>query len=315
MVPEVLAIVGATATGKSALALSLAEKLGGEIVNADAMQLYQGMDIGTGKPSRSEQQRVRHHQIDVLRITEEASVAVYQRKAREAIAEIKARGSLPILVGGSGLYVKAVLEPLEFPGTDKQVRQALEEELAQVGSTQLHARLAEVDPDAASAIDPQNARRIVRALEVVQLTGNPFGASLRNQRGIYQDLRIGLRVNREELDQRISARVVDMMKRGWLAEVSDLRSEGLADTRTAARALGYQQLLQVLAGQCDLATGVSDTVSATKKFARRQESWFNRDSEIKWLDASSSSGNLSVSWAEGGVNRNLVYQVEALLAG
>jgi tRNA dimethylallyltransferase len=271
--------------GKSALGLGLAAALNGEIVNADAMALYRGMDIGTGKPTKAQRAEVTHHLLDELHITDEASVAVYQRKARNAIADIRVRGRLPILVGGSGLYVKAVLEPLEFPGTDREIRQTLEDDLAEVGSVKMHERLAEVDPLAASAIDPQNGRRIVRALEVVQLTGSSFNAHLGMHQSVYADVRVGLRAERTNLDDRISRRVVEMMKAGWLDEVSRLRAEGLADTRTAGRALGYQQLLKHLAGEYDLSQAVADTVTATKRFARRQESWFGRDSQIIWLDA------------------------------
>lgn len=272
--------------GKSALALALARALDGEIVSADAMQLYRGMNIGTGKASKAEQELVPHHLIDVLDLTDEASVAAYQKLAREVIKQIRARQRLPILVGGSGLYVRAVLEPLEFPGTDQNLRRSLEDELTQVGSAGLHARLAEVDPAAALAIEPTNGRRIVRALEVVQLTGRPFTAILPPHEGVYADLRIGLRADRADLDTRIEARIVKMMKLGWLAEVSNLRAQGLADTRTAARALGYQQLLAHLAGDVELGAAVEETVTATKRFARRQESWFGRDKQIQWLDAS-----------------------------
>lgn len=281
-----LVIVGPTAVGKSALALELAQQLDGEIVSADAMQLYRGMDIGTGKATTEQRRQVPHHLIDVLELTDEASVAAYQRQARAAIDEVRSRGRLPILVGGSGLYVRAVLEPLEFPGTDPSVRRDLEAQLAQVGAARLHARLAEVDPAAALAIEPTNGRRIVRALEVVQLTGRPFTAILPPHAGVYQDVRVGLRTNRLDLDQRIELRVVEMMRQGWLNEVSSLRAQGLADTRTASRALGYSQLLAHLAGDLDLATAVEETVTATKRFARRQESWFGRDKQIHWLDAS-----------------------------
>ncbi len=282
---RVLAIVGPTAVGKSALGLELARELGGEIVSADAMQLYRGMDIGTGKATKSQQETVPHHLIDVLDLTDEASVAAYQRQARAAIDEILSRNRLPILVGGSGLYVRAVLEPLEFPGTDQNLRRALEAQLAEVGAAGLHARLAEVDPAAALAIEPTNGRRIVRALEVVELTGRPFTAVLPAHAGVYQDVRIGLHTERADLDSRIEARVVEMMKLGWLDEVSNLRARGLADTRTAARALGYQQLLGHLAGDVELGAAVEDTVTATKRFARRQESWFGRDKTVNWLDA------------------------------
>lgn len=271
--------------GKTALGVALALELDGEVVNADAMALYRGMDIGTGKPTPRQQSMVAHHLLDELKITDEASVAVYQRRAREVIAEIRSRGRVPILVGGSGLYVKAVLEPLEFPGTDRELRQALEDDLAQVGSAKMHERLSEVDPLAASVIDPQNGRRIVRALEVVQLTGNPFNARLSSEKSVYVDVRVGLRTSRADLDDRVATRVVEMMKAGFLDEVSRLRAEGLADTRTAAQALGYQQLFRHLAGDYDLPTAVAETVSATKKFARRQESWFGRDRQIVWLDA------------------------------
>lgn len=273
-----LCIVGPTATGKSDLAVAVAEAVGGEVVNADASQLYRGMDIGTAKVPVPRRRGVPHHLFDLLDVTDDASVAAYQRVARSAVAGIAARGRLPILVGGSGLYVSAVLDPLVFPGTDPVVRARLEADLAADGPGVLHTRLARLDPAAAAVILPGNGRRIVRALEVVELTGHPFAASLppveRRQPGVS--------VLRTEdtpaaLDDRITARVGDMFNRGLVAEVRDLVDRGLRTGRTASRALGYAQVLQLLDGVLDEAGARADTVRATRRFARRQRSWFARD--------------------------------------
>lgn len=273
-----LCIVGPTATGKSDLAVTVAEAVGGEIVNADASQLYQGMDIGTAKLPAPRRRGVPHHLLDVLEITEDASVAAYQRSARSAVADIAARGRLPILVGGSGLYVSAVLDPLVFPGTDPVIRSRLEADLEADGPGVLHARLSRVDPAAAAVILPGNGRRIVRALEVVELTGGPFAASLpaADRRGP------GVSVLRTEdapatLDDRITARVEEMFARGLVREVRGLVDRGLRAGRTASRALGYAQVLQLLDGTLDEARARADTVRATRRFARRQRSWFARE--------------------------------------
>jgi len=284
-VQPVIAVVGPTASGKSDLAVGLALALGGDVVNADAMQLYRGMDIGTAKLSPVERRGIPHHQLDVLDVRQEASVAVYQSHAREAISQIQARGRWAILAGGSGLYVRAVLDDLELPPTDPAVRARLEAELAEAGPAVLHDRLSGLDPAAAAAILPGNGRRIVRALEVIELTGRPFTATL--PIGVYHRpaLQIGLRVDRSVLDRRIDERVDRMWRHGLVAEVRELEERhGLREGRTASRALGYAQVLRALDGECDEDAARADTVQATRRFARRQSSWFGRDRRITWLD-------------------------------
>lgn len=281
----VVAVVGPTATGKTDLSLELAEALGGEVVNADSMQLYEGMDIGTAKLRADERRGVPHHVFDIWQVTEPASVAEYQSCARAAIADIAARGRVPLLVGGSGLYVRAVLDVFEFPGTDPQLRAALEDELDRVGPGPLHARLAERDPEAASRILPTNGRRIVRALEVIELTGGPFTAELPGAREYHPALQLGVDRDPAELDARVARRVELMWEQGLIAEVERLIVQGLREGRTASRALGYQQVLAYLDGQCDEAAAAADTVRATRRFVRRQRSWFRRDDRIAWLDA------------------------------
>jgi len=280
----VVAIVGPTAAGKSALSLALAHELGGEVVNADSMQLYRGMDIGTAKLAPAERDGVPHHVLDIWDVTEPASVAEYQRLARTAIDDILARGRVPLLVGGSGLYVRAVLERFEFPGTDDAVRAALEAELADVGAAALHARLAAADPAAAQSILPSNGRRIVRALEVIELTGGGFAATLPDPAPYYPSVLLGVDRDTAALDERIAQRVAQMWALGLVAEVRVLESRGLRAGRTASRALGYQQVLRYLAGECDEERAAAETVQATRRFVRRQRSWFGRDPRIQWLD-------------------------------
>ncbi len=282
---HVIAVVGATATGKSGLAIKLARALGGEIVNADSMQLYQGMDIGTAKEPPSAWQGVPHHLLDVWPVTQPANVADYQKLARTAIEEITARGRIPVLVGGSGLYVRAALDDLDFPRTDSGIRARLEDELAVLGVASLHARLATLDPAAARSILPGNGRRIVRALEVIELSGRPFTATMPSYEQIRPAIQIGLTLPRPELDLRIAARVDRMWQAGLEAEVASLIDQGLREGRTASRALGYSQLLRCLDGECTLEEARLETIQATKRFARRQESWFRRDPRIRWLDA------------------------------
>jgi len=281
--PEVLAVVGPTASGKSDLAVELALALNGEAVNADSMQLYRGMDIGTAKLTLEERRGVPHHLLDVWDVTETASVAEYQRLSDRAIAEIRGRGRVPILVGGSGLYVRAALDELEFPGTDPAVRARLEEELAAVGPGALHRRLRERDPRAAAAILPSNGRRIVRALEVIEITGRPFTAMLPEHRYRRRAVQIGLRVPRPELDERIALRVERMWAAGLVEEVRRLERRGLREGRTAGRALGYAQVLRYLAGEWTEEQAKQETIRATRRFARRQESWFRRDPRVHWL--------------------------------
>jgi tRNA dimethylallyltransferase len=282
---QVLAVVGATATGKSALGVALARALGGEVINADSMQLYRGMDIGTAKITDDERQGVRHHLLDVADVTEPAAVAEYQRDARAVIDELTAIGRVPILVGGSGLYVRAALDDLEFPGTDPAVRARLEAEAAEAEPGALHARLAGVDPVAAGRILPGNTRRIVRALEVIELTGGPFVAELPEPRYVRPAVQVGLRADWAELDRRIETRVDLMWAAGLVAEVAALAGRGLREGRTACRALGYAQVLAFLDGAISEDEAREQTAVATRRFARRQYKWFARDPRVTWLDA------------------------------
>lgn len=281
----VVAVVGPTATGKSALGLALARELGGEVVNADSMQLYRGMDIGTAKLPPGQRQGVPHHLLDVWEVTRTASVAEYQRLARAAVDDILARGRVPLLVGGSGLYVRAVLDELTFPGTDPQLRAELEAELARTGPEPLYARLRAADPAAAAAILPGNGRRIVRALEVIALTGAPFPARLPGPRPAYRSVQLALDRDRAALDAQIADRVAGMWSAGLVDEVRGLVACGLRDGRTARAALGYQQVLAHLAGELTEAGAYAETVRATRRFVRRQRSWFRRDPRPVWLDA------------------------------
>jgi tRNA dimethylallyltransferase len=282
---HVIAVVGATATGKSRLATELARAVGGEVVNADSMQLYRGMDIGTAKEPEAARRGVPHHLLDIWPVTQTANVADYAKLARAAIDEIIARGQVPVLVGGSGLYVRAALDDLDFPGTDPAVRARLEEELARAGAAALHTRLAALDPAAASAILPGNGRRMVRALEVIELSGRPFTATMPAYQENRPAVQLGLALPRPELDQRIAARVDRMWQAGLDAEVRSLAAQGLRDGKTASRALGYQQLLRYLDGEWTLDEARLETIKATRRFARRQESWFRRDPRVRWLDA------------------------------
>ncbi|MFD7877262.1 tRNA (adenosine(37)-N6)-dimethylallyltransferase MiaA [Streptomyces sp. NPDC059766] len=283
LAPRVIAVVGPTAAGKSDLGVFLAQQLGGEVVNADSMQLYQGMDIGTAKLTQQERGGVPHHLLDVWDVTVTASVAEYQRLARERIDALLAEGRWPVLVGGSGLYVRGAVDNLEFPGTDPVVRARLEEELTLRGSGALHARLAAADPEAAQAILPGNGRRIVRALEVIEITGQPFTANLPGHDSVYDTVQIGVDVARPELDERIARRADRMWEAGLVDEVRALEARGLREGRTASRALGYQQVLAALAGECTHDEARAETVRATKRFARRQDSWFRRDPRVHWL--------------------------------
>lgn len=281
-----VAVVGPTATGKSDLGVQLALRLGGDVVNADAMQLYRGMDVGTAKLGEHERRGVPHHLLDVLDVTETASVADYQRRCRGVVEELLAARRTPVLVGGSGLYVQAVLDDLRFPGTDPALRARLEFELAEHGPSVLHERLARLDPSAAAAILPSNGRRTVRALEVIELTGQPFSATLpRPGPPRYDTVLIGLDRDPAELDARVDTRVEGMFAAGFVEEVRSLDAAGLREGRTASRALGYQQVLAALAGSCDLAGAAEQTARATRRFVRRQRSWFRRDKRISWCDA------------------------------
>jgi len=284
-VTTLLAVVGPTASGKSALAVQVAHALDvpAEVVGTDSMQVYRGMDIGTATPTAREQGGVPHHMIDVWEPEHAITVAEFQAQARACIDGVLARGAVPIVVGGSGLYVSAVLDDLRFPGTDPVIRARIEAELGEVGPAAMHARLTAVDPEAAAQILPTNGRRIVRALEVIELTGEPFVASLPEPQGVYPTVRVGLEVPREDLDGRIARRVDEMFANGFVDEVRALAARGLSETPTAARALGYQQVLDFLEGRCSEDEARQATVDATRKFARRQQRWFRRDGRIVWL--------------------------------
>ena len=282
MAPPVIAVVGPTGSGKSDLAVSLALELDGEVVNADSMQFYRGMDIGTAKITEAERRGVPHHLLDTLDVTEEASVSDFQQQARALIADIHARGKRAILAGGSGLYVRAALDVLEFPGTDPAIRRRLEDDLESAGPAPLRARLKAVDPVSASRLG--DARRIIRALEVHELTGRPFSSFMPTRNYFQPAVQIGLAVDREQLRERLARRVHTMVERGLLDEVRDLDAAGLRLGRTAPRALGYAQFLKVLDGEADVGQAAEETIVATRQFARRQLTWFRADPRIHWLD-------------------------------
>ena len=276
--------MGATAAGKSGLALDLAERLGGEIVNTDSMQLYRGMDIGTAKLSPAERRGVPHHLLDVLEVTEPATVAEFQGWARAVIDDCRGRGVVPVLVGGSALYTRAVVDRFEFPGTDPVVRARLEGELAEIGPGRLHDRLAQVDPAAAAQVLPSNGRRVVRALEVVEITGRSFTATLPEQTYHHEaTVQVGVDVDRDLLVERIDRRVDQMWADGLVAEVEGLVPRGLREGRTAHRALGYQQVLAMLDGELTEREARERTASGTRRFARRQDSWFRKDPRVTWV--------------------------------
>jgi tRNA dimethylallyltransferase len=291
MPAKLIAIVGSTGTGKSELAIRIAEAMRqegqeAEIVNADAMQLYKGMDIGTAKLPLAERRGIEHHLVDVLDVTQESTAAEYQRIARAKILEIQARGAMPILVGGSMLYVAAVLNNFEFPVRDKDLRARLEQELLELGPNAMHKKLVELDASAASRIDPENGRRIVRALEIVTLTGEPFAAALPDEIDSWQEvLEIGLRMDREILGARLEERVRGMWSKGMVEETKDLISKGLRNSVTAGYAIGYAQALAQLDGELSQEQAIESTTKLTQKYARRQMSWFKRDTRINWLEA------------------------------
>lgn len=278
----VIAVVGPTASGKSDLGVKLALALGGEVINADSMQFYRGMDIGTAKISVAERRGVPHHLLDILDVTQEASVSAFQAACRETIAEIHGRGKRAILVGGSGLYVRAALDVLEFPGTDPSLRKRLEKELVTVGLGAMQTRLRAVDPVSAGRLG--DARRVIRALEVHELTGRPFSSFMPVREYFQPAVQIGLEVPRDVLHGRLAQRVHAMVDAGLLDEVRRLNDQGLRRGKTAARALGYSQFLRVLDGDSDEATAVEETIVATRQFARRQMTWFRADPRIIWLD-------------------------------
>lgn len=287
--PPIVAVVGATAAGKTALSLDLAAGLAdlgaaGEIVNTDAMQLYRGMDVGTAKLPVADRRGIPHHLLDLLDVTEPASVAEFQRRARETIAALRGRGATPVLVGGSALYTRAVVDRFEFPGTDPAVRARLEAELDAEGPAALHARLAAADPEAAGRILVENGRRTVRALEVIELTGRPFTASLpRLEYADPQTIQIGVDIDRTELDARIERRVAEMFEAGFADEVAGLLPQGLLAGRTAALAIGYREVAAALAGETTMVEARERTVRATRRFARRQDAWFRKDPRVVWV--------------------------------
>jgi len=283
MLRPVIAVVGPTAAGKSDLSLALARALDGEVVNADSMQLYQGMDIGTAKLTPAERDGIPHHLLDIWPVTQAASVSEYQFLARAAIAHIQQRDRTAILVGGSGLYVRAAIDNMQFPGTDPDLRASLEAELERTGPAELHARLSGLDPAAAAAILPSNGRRIVRALEVIQISGRPFTATLPEYESVFPAIQVGVTLDRAELDRRVADRVDRMWQQGLVGEVRDLAARGLRDGRTASRALGYAQVLRFLDGEWTEAEAAAQTAQATRRFVRRQESWFRRDPRVIWL--------------------------------
>ena len=280
--PPVIAVVGPTGSGKSDLAVALALELDGEVINADAMQFYRGMDIGTAKVTAEERRGVRHHLLDTLEVTQEASVSDFQREARAAVADIHGRGKRAVLVGGSGLYVRAALDVLEFPGTDPDIRRRLEAEADEMGLAALRTRLETVDPVSAARLG--DARRVVRALEVFELTGRPFSSFMPAREYFQPAVQIGLEVDRELLKDRLAVRVHRMVANGLEAEVRRLDAAGLRNGKTASRALGYSQFLKVLDGEWDAGQATEDTIVATRKFARRQLTWFRADPRITWLD-------------------------------
>ena len=282
---KTIVICGATATGKSDLAVALAKEIGAEIVNADSMQIYKGMDIGTAKLSQDERGGITHHLLDVLNVTQDATVAWYQELARAAVADIHSRGNDAIIVGGTGLYIKSILDDLNFPDTDAVIRQKLTEEAKEFGIVQLFQRLEQLDPAAAAAIDRQNERRVIRALEVIEITGKPFTANLpREDSSLYPDaLQFGLVMDRAELGTRVEARVDQMWQKGFVAEVDRLIEDGITRATTARRALGYAQIIAMRNGEITESVAIEETKRATRQYVRRQETWFSRDARINWI--------------------------------
>ena len=285
---KTIVICGATATGKSDLAVDLAKEIGAEIINADSMQIYRGMDIGTAKLSVEERQGIPHHLLDVLDVNEDATVAWYQELARNAVSEIHGAGKHAIIVGGTGLYIKSILDDLNFPDTDAQVRQRLTEEAKLFGIVNLFERLTQLDPAAAAAIDVKNERRVIRALEVIEITGKPFTANLPREDSLrYPDaMQFGLVMDRAELGARVESRIDRMWERGFVSEVDSLISLGINQATTARRALGYAQIIAMRAGEISEPAAIEDTKRATRQYVRRQETWFSRDARIQWISPS-----------------------------
>lgn len=282
---KVIVICGATATGKSDIAKAIAQEIGGEIINADSMQLYRGMDIGTAKLTLQERVGIPHHLLDVLDVAEDSTVAWYQEQARSLIAQIHAGGKNVVIVGGTGLYIKAILDDLNFPDTNPEIRAALEAQAESFGSDALFERLQELDPAAALAIDRANTRRVIRALEVIEITGQPFTANLpRADSSRYpKALQFGLVMERTQLRERIDLRVDRMWEAGFVAEVDGLITAGILKGVTAQRALGYAQIIRMRDGKVSEAEALEETKRASRQYARRQETWFSHDSRIQWV--------------------------------
>lgn len=285
MSQPLIIICGATATGKSSLAINLALEIGAEIINADSMQLYRGMDIGTAKVSLEERKGVPHHLLDILEVSQSASVASYQELARSKISEIWERGNPAIVVGGTGLYIKSIIDEMDFPDTDPAIRARLEADAEQFGAAAMFLRLQEKDPEAAASIDSANMRRVIRALEVIEATGKPYSANLpEDVSARYPEaIHIGLEVSRESLAPRILARVDHMWEQGFVSEVENLIKQGLLEGATAQKAIGYSQIIALLNGEIDQSSARESTVTATRQYVRRQETWFKRDTRITWL--------------------------------
>ena len=282
---KTIVICGATATGKSDLAVALAQEIGAEIINADSMQIYKGMDIGTAKLAPAERGGIEHHMLDILAVSQDSTVAWYQELARQSVTQIHGRGKNAIIVGGTGLYIKSILDDLNFPDTDADVRQKLTEESKEFGIVQLFQRLEQLDPAAAAAIDRQNERRVIRALEVIEITGKPFTANLpREDSSLYPDaLQFGLVMDRAELGERVEARVDRMWEAGFVAEVDRLIDEGITKATTARRALGYAQIIAMRSGEITEDLAIEETKRATRQYVRRQETWFSRDARLNWI--------------------------------
>lgn len=285
MSAPLIIICGPTATGKSDLALDIAEKFNGEIVNADSMQLYHGMDIGTAKLTVGERRNIPHHLLDILTVEQDASVAQYQGLARAAVDEIRGRGKTAIVVGGTGLYIKSIIDEMNFPETDPALRKRLEDEAELLGTAELYSRLRMLDPEAAAAIEPANTRRIIRALEVIEVTGEPYSANLPSDTSLrYPDaLHFGLAMERANLAPRIEARVYRMFEQGLVDEVRSLIGQGLLEGATAQRAIGYAQVISFINGVISLEQAIEETIVATRQYVRRQETWFKRDQRIQWI--------------------------------
>jgi tRNA dimethylallyltransferase len=286
---KLVIISGATATGKSELAIEVAKEIGAEIISADSMQLYKGMDIGTAKLTMAVRQGITHHLLDLVDVKTDVTVSWYQELARAKIDELRGAGNSVVVVGGTGLYIKAILDDLNFPETDPEVRMKLNQEAEQIGGDAMHQRLAKLDPAASLAIPKENVRRVIRALEVIEITGKPFTAILpREDSTKYPDaMQFGLAMDRESLDIRIDNRVAKMWEAGFVDEVEELINQGILEGKTAQAAIGYAQIIRMKHGSMSQQEAIEDTARATRQYARRQETWFSRDLRITWLSATS----------------------------